>query len=636
MTPTKSASPLRTAYMALAALGIVFGDIGTSPMYSVAECMRVDGISATPESVTGVISLIFWSLMLVVTIKYLLFITRADNDGNGGIFAILALLRTCNRLSKPMVALVTCIALLAAALLLADSMITPALSVMAAVDGLRVGFSNTDHLIQPASLAIIVGLFLMQRLGTGALGTLFGPVMLIWFLTIAALGLQKIVETPEILWALSPIPAFKLISHLTTGAFFSLMGSVMLAITGAEAIYADMGHFGRRPISVAWYGIALASLLLNYLGQGALLIQTPFISDGNYSPFFALTPEGWLVPMVVLATLASIIASQAVISGMFSLTSQAVHMHFLPRLRVEHTSTEEAGQIYVPQINFLLAIGTIGFVLAFGTPSNLASAYGFAVASTMLLTTIAFNFVVIYIWRWSWGSTLLFLIFAIPLDALFFSAALAKIPQGGYVPAIISALFCFMMIAWLLGNRALMGLAHRLDMPLPLFAEVIDNRNDLHFQHRPAIFFQHLPFPKDLEATPQSLLRQVQLTSIVYQPSIVVEFETLDVPYLGGSARIQWDEYGHGIHRVVARFGFAENPTMDAIEQFGKEQGWWKTPADLVYFSAREDLRKGVKSSLPPWLRTPYQVMHHYDENMAQSLRLPALQYVELGLTVDV
>ncbi len=636
MSTSHMISPLRTAYISLAALGIVFGDIGTSPMYAVAECMRVEGVSSSAESVLGVISMIFWSLLLVVTVKYLLFITRADNQGEGGVFAILALLRSSGRMAPAMVGVATGIALLAAALLLADSMITPALSVMSAVDGLRVSFDGIDHWIKLASLVIILGLFAIQRYGTGILGALFGPVMLIWFAVIAGLGLLKILAAPEILWALSPLPALHLLASLTWGETLGLLGSVMLAVTGAEAIYADMGHFGRRPISVAWYGIALLSLLLNYFGQGAYLLQYPFVPGESHSPFFALVPPAGIVPMVMLATAASIIASQAVISGMFSLASQAIHMNFLPRLRMTQTSAQASGQIYVPRVNGLLAAGTTGFVLGFGSPSAMAGAYGFAVATTMLLTTIVFTFVVYYVWRWSWLKILSFCLFALPLDALFFGAALAKLPQGGYVPALLSLLFTWFMASWVLGNRHLMGLGQRLDMPLPLFSELVGNRGDLYFQPRPAVFFQHLPFPADQQVTPHALLRQVQLTSIVYQPTVVVEWVTTGAPRVDDSQRLQVEAYGHGIYRVTASFGFAESASMDAVAQLGRERGWWKTPEDVVYFAAREDLRTGVRSRLPVAIRWPYRLMHRQDETLARTLKLPALQYVELGLTVDV
>ena len=636
MTSSHLISPLRTAYISLAALGIVFGDIGTSPMYAVAECMRVEGISPSAEAVLGVISLIFWSLLLVVTVKYLLFITRADNQGEGGIFAILALLNNTGRMAPPMAVMATGIALLSAGLLLADSMITPALSVMAAVDGLRAEFDDIAYWIKPASLVIIVGLFAIQRYGTGVLGILFGPVMLIWFTVIAGLGLLKIIETPAILWALSPLPALHLLTSLTWVQIFSLMGSVMLAVTGAEAIYADMGHFGRRPISLAWYGIALSSLLLNYFGQGAQLLQTPFVPDESHSPFFALVPSGGVVPLVILATAASIIASQAVISGMFSLASQAIHMNFLPRLRIAQTSQQASGQIYVPRVNTLLALGTVGFVLGFGSPSAMAGAYGFAVATTMLLTTIAFTFVVYYVWRWSWLRIVFFCLFALPLDALFFGAALAKLPQGGYVPAMLSLVFTWLMASWVLGNRHLMGRGQRLDMPLPLFSELVGNRSDLHFQQRPAIFFQHLSFPADLEVTPHALLRQVQLTSMVYQPAVVVEWLTAGVPRVDDAQRLKVEQYGHGIYRVTASFGFAENISIESVEVLGRERGWWSASDEIVYFAAREDLRTGVRSGLPLAISWPYRLMHRYDENLARTLNLPALQYVELSLTVDV
>ena len=633
---THSISAFRTAYISLAALGIVFGDIGTSPMYAVAECMRDDGISPAAESVMGVISLIFWSLVLVVTVKYLLFITRADNHGEGGIFAILALLRTSGRMTPAMVVLATGIALLAAGLLLADSMITPALSVMSAVDGLRVEFDDIQHWIKLISLLIIVMLFAIQRFGTGLLGTLFGPVMLIWFTVIAGLGIAQIMKAPEVLFALSPGPAVRLMASLTWAEIFSLLGSVMLAVTGAEAIYADMGHFGRRPISLAWYGIALVSLLLNYFGQGAHLLQHPFVADESHSPFFAMIPSSGLVPMVLLATAASVIASQAVISGMFSLASQAIHMDFLPRLRIFHTSAREFGQIYVPRVNILLALGSVGFILGFGSPSAMAGAYGFAVATTMLLTTIAFTFVVYYVWRWSWFRIVSFCLFALPLDALFFGAALAKLPQGGFVPALLSLLFAAFMASWILGNRHLMGVGQRLDMPLPLFSELVGNRNDLHFQRRPAVFFQHLPFPGELEVTPHALLRQVQLTSMLYQPTIVVETVTLGTPRAEAEQWLKVEEYGHEIYRVTASFGFAENVSIERIVALGCERGWWSTPDDIVYFAAREDLRAGVRSGMPMAVRWPYRMMHRWDENLAKTFNLPALQYVELGLTVDV
>ena len=633
---THSVSPLRTAYISLAALGIVFGDIGTSPMYAVAECMRVEGVSASADSVIGVISMIFWSLILVVTVKYLLFITRADNQGEGGIFAILALLRTSGRMTPAMVVLATGIALLAAGLLLADSMITPALSVMSAVDGLRVEFDDIQHWIKLASLLIIVGLFIIQRFGTGFLGTLFGPVMLIWFAVIAGLGVAQIRQFPEILGALSPLPALQLMASLTWGEIFSLLGSVMLAVTGAEAIYADMGHFGRRPISLAWYGIALSSLLLNYFGQGAHLLQNPFLADESHSPFFAMVPAAGIVPMVLLATAASVIASQAVISGMFSLASQAIHMDFLPRLRIFHTSAKEFGQIYVPRVNMLLALGSVGFILGFGSPSDMAGAYGFAVATTMLLTTIAFTFVVYFVWRWSWLKIVSFCLFALPLDVMFFGAALAKLPEGGFVPALLSLLFAGFMASWVLGNRHLMGFGQRLDMPLPLFSDLVGNREDLHFQKRPAVFFQHLPFPSEMEVTPHALLRQVQLTSMLYQPSVVVETVTLGVPRVDETQRIKVDEYGHGIYRVTASFGFAENASLHGVQTLARDRGWWQEASDVVYFAAREDLRTGVRSGLPAVVRWPYRWMHRHDESLARTLNLPALQYVELGLTVDI
>ena len=488
----------------LAALGIVFGDIGTSPMYAMSESLKSPGIPAGAESILGIVSLILWSLFLIVSIKYLFFITRANNKGEGGIFAIVALLKSHQAFKgKAAIILTTSIAIAAAALLFADSLITPALSVMAATEGLKPIFSGIDHWIMLASIVILTLLFAIQRLGTSTLSRLFTPVMLIWFSAIGLLGLKEIVDAPEILRALSPVHAYHLLKGLTLDQVLGLLGSILLAVTGAEAIYADMGHFGRKPISFAWYLFALNGLILNYFGQGAWLLKNPLAGDLEHSPFFAMLPVELIIPMVILATLASVIASQAVISGMFSLANQAIQLEYLPRLKIFQTSKSHRGQIYVKEINTLLAVGCILLVLTFGSSSALASAYGFAVSATMLLTTIAFTLVIYFLWRWSPIKVLAFCCFALPLDGLFLAATITKLPEGHYLTLIIAVTVTWLLAAWILGTRYLVGVAQRIDLPIPFFVELVNKRKDLYLQKRPAIFFQHLPFPPGAAKSPQ-------------------------------------------------------------------------------------------------------------------------------------
>ncbi len=621
---------------AFGALGIVFGDIGTSPIVALTASLYAISEPLSVPIILGIISLIFWALILIVCVKYLLFITQAEKNGEGGIFAVLAILKSSNRLGKQMLFFSTIIAILAAALLIADSMLTPALAVLSAVEGLKMTFDNIDHWILLITVFLIAGLFLIQRFGTGRLGQLFGPIMLTWFIAIGALGMIQIIRNPLILIAISPLYAINLIIDLGPANTFSLLGSVMIAVTGAEAIYADMGHFGMKPIKVAWYGLALFSLLLNYFGQGAWLIQHIEKGESIELPFFALIPHNLLIPMVFLATCASIIASQAVISGMFSLASQAIQLRFLPRLKIIHTSFLSRGQIYIPKINALLAIGSLSLVISFGSSAALANAYGFAVSATMFLTTLAFTLVIYYVWKWSWLSILAFVAFAIPLDCVFLLATLTKIPQGSYVTLIIAFVFSALMASWLLGNHYLQGRAQRLDLPLPLFADSITDRHDLQLITRPAVFLQHLDFEPELEITPNALLRQVQLTSILYQPSIIVELNTLHEPRVPDNERLHITAYSSGLYRVSIDFGFYEMKTLQPLEAYGLEKGWWSESKDIVYFTANEQLRSCKPHTLPFWVRWPYYLMHLNDEGSAKALNLPNAQYVELNLTIDV
>jgi len=619
--------------LSLGAIGIVFGDIGTSPIYALAACFKNGGLQATPIAIQGVISLIVWSLILIVSIKYLLFITKANHEGEGGIFAIMALLKSSGRMGQLMSQIATGIALLAAALLLSDSMITPALSILSAMEGLKSVFDDIDHWIIIGTIGIILLLFSIQHKGTGTLGRLFGPVMVFWFLIIGSLGFLQLIQTPAILKSISPIFAVELILELGPLKTLNLMGSVMLAVTGAEAIYADMGHFGRRPITLAWYSVALLSILLSYFGQGAWLLQYQPDSPEAMTPFFSIIPKILNIPMVILATLATIIASQAVISGMYSLASQAIHLNLIPRLRIEQTSENERGQIYLPKLNRLMLVGSLGFVLVFQSSGALAAAYGFAVAATMFLTTIAFSMVVYYVWRWPAIKLIAFMMAIIPVDLFFFCAAITKIPQGSYVTLILSMITFWLLVAWGTGNRYLKEQAQRLDMPISLFMDMIERRKDLQVYARPAIYLQHLPADK---SAPHALLRQLQLTSLLYQPTVIVDIYTIGVPRYKGKERIKAIQHPNGIYTLLVEFGFAERINLDPVIQYGLEHRLWNNPKDIVYYSAREELRTGVQNNLNFWVRLAYVWLHKHDENHARSFHLPALQYVELSFTIDV
>ncbi len=623
--------------MALGAIGVVFGDIGTSPMYAIKESLHTPGLPATPASVLGIVSLVLWSLLLVVTVKYLQFITLADNDGEGGIFALVSLFKSkVAGASQRMLHMALAIGIAATALLFADTLITPALSVMAATEGLALITPGLEHWAAGTAIVVLIGLFSIQRFGTAFLSGIFAPIMLVWFLVLAVLGALQIYHAPHILAALSPLPALQLLEALTWNQRMSLLGSILLAITGAEAIYADMGHFGRLPIARAWYTFALWSLLINYFGQGAWLLRTHAFASHDVNPFFQMVPTALMLPVAMLAVLASIIASQAVISGMFSMASQAITLHYLPRLTVRHTSAIERGQIYLPKINLVLAIGCVLLVIGFGSSDALASAYGFAVAATMTITTVAFTLVAFFVWRWSALKTTLFAAFALPLDGLFLAASIRKLPDSHYLTLLISLGVVFLLVVWRIGNRHLMERAQRLDMPVTLFADMAAERTDLHRQARPAVFFQHLPFPPDMEITPNALLRQVQLTSMLYQPTVIVEFLTHTAPRVADEDRIQMRAFGNGIYSLRLSFGFAEPPHIEPIIEFGKKQGWWQAPEEIVYYSGREDLRMGTQTHWPMLLKWPFFWLHRQDQSLDRALKLPAGQYAELGIRIDI
>lgn len=621
--------PRRTALLALGALGVVFGDIGTSPLYTLAECFHsIHGIAVNPGNVLGVVSLVFWSLMLVVSLKYLVFIMRADNHGEGGIFAMLGLLRDKGEaMGRRRTLALGLMVAAAAALLYADGAITPALSVISAIEGLVIVAPEAHALVVPLTCLILVAFFTMQRFGTARIGAVFGPIMLLWFVVLAGLGLHGIAQAPEILAAVNPLHGIAVIRELGWGTFF-LLGSVLLAVTGGEALYADMGHFGRTPIRWAWYGVALVGLVLNYFGQGALLLAGP---QAGVSPFYALVPQGWVLPMVVLATVATIIASQALVSGAFSLTRQAIQLGYLPPLRIVHTSDKARGQIYLPAVNWLLMAACVLMVIGFGSSSRLAAAYGFAVAATMVITTAAFYFVLTRVWHWHPLRALALVGFLAVLDGAFFLSTLPKIHVGGWVPLVIALLLGGLMAAWRAGNRELNARAERLDMPIGLFAEAVGERADLHRIDRPALYVSHLPLP---DMVPPALLKQMQLTDSLYMPTIILSLVTDNRPRVPAAERMTLLPKGRGIHQLVVRHGFMETPDLKALVEEAGPYALWRDADELVYIFGLERLR-ATPGREWRWYRRPFRWLHARGRPVAEYVGAPASHSIELGIQID-
>ena len=631
--------PKQVIWMMLGAIAVVFGDIGTSPMYAIKESLHTPGLPLASESVLGIISLIFWSLMLVVTVKYLMCITLADNDGEGGMLALVSLLKSqSRRVGRATIWIAVAMGTWATALFFADALLTPALSVLAATEGIALKFPGHHSVVVGAALVVVCGLFGVQRFGTEHISRLCMPVMLSWFVLLAILGGLQIAKAPQILNALSPRYALELMALLSWGQRLSLLGSVLLAVTGAEAIYADMGHFSRKAIAGAWYYCALWALILNYFGQGAWLLRTNALvsSADEVSPFFQMIPSNLEIPMGLLSLAATIIASQAVISGVYSMASQAIQLNFLPRLKVVHTSLVTRGQIYLPSINFLLGIGCLLLVFGFGSSDALASAYGFAIAATMLITTLAFTLVASHILRWSKLKVMLFAAFAIPLDSMFFAATLDKLHESHYLTLVIALFVVSLLIIWRIGRRYLMERAQRLDMPVALLADMIAERPDIKYEARPAVFFQHLPFPADMEVTPHVLLRQIQQTSALGQPTVIVEFITGPTPRVPDPVRVTMRAYDNQIYAVQANFGFAEHISIEPVVDFGKQQGWWGSAEEIRYFLGREDLRPLAGNRVPRALKWLFIWLHRQDQSLIRALEIPSSQFTEVSIKIPI
>jgi KUP system potassium uptake protein len=625
--PQKSRSTRYLLLLSVGALGIVYGDIGTSPLYAFRESfVAADGLGVNEQSVFGILSLMFWALILVVSIKYLIFVMRADNHGEGGILALTALLAPARRQRVDRVKwAMVLMGLFGTALLYGDGMITPAISVLAAVEGLEVAAPTLEPYVIPIAVLILIGLFSIQRTGTSTVGSIFGPVMVVWFLLLAVLGVSHINDYWPILKAANPAYAFQFMVDMPRQAFQSL-GAVFLVVTGSEALYADMGHFGKRPIRIGWVAVVFPALVLNYFGQGAMLIATPGAID---NPFFRMPPEWGVVPLVIIATMATVIASQALISGAFSLTMQAVQLGYLPRMKIDHTSPREIGQVYLSTINWGLMIACVSLVLAFRSSTNLAAAYGVAVTTTMLITTILLYVVMRERWNWSRpvaiGLTALFLV----VDLAFFLANIVKVPAGGWFPLVVGGLIFLLMTTWKLGRQRIAERIRRGELPIERFIGSISSHPQIRVPGTAVYLF---PEPG---ATPPALLANLKHNKILHETVVVVAVQTAEKPKVPRAKRATVHPLGEGFFQVVLRFGFTEEPIVpDALFQL-VDPDLGLIPAETTFFLGRESLINEAVGFRR--LRTGlFTLMYRNATNAAAYFGLKSTRVIELGTRVSM
>ncbi|HEU5357708.1 MAG TPA: potassium transporter Kup [Gemmatimonadales bacterium] len=623
------------AGLSLGALGVVYGDIGTSPLYALTECFRgVHSVEPTRDNIFGVLSLVFWALTFVVTFKYLLFVMRADNRGEGGILALFALVRPRGS-AHGRAWVIVGLGLFGAALLYGDGVITPAITVLGAVEGVSVATPAFQHLVVPLSVAILVALFWFQKRGTAAIGRVFGPVMLVWFLSITALGVRGILMYPAILRALDPRLAIELFLRDGTAGFL-VLGGVVLVVTGAEALYADMGHFGKRPIRVAWAALVLPALVLNYFGQSANLLVHP---EAIRNPFYSLVPDWALYPMILVATLAAIVASQALISGAFSLTRQAVQLGYAPRVTIVHTSSTEIGQIYIPEVNSALAVACVALVLGFRSSSALAAAYGIAVTGTMIITSVLFHQVAVRRWKWpEWQATALTTLFLV-VDLAFFGANVVKIGDGGWFPLGVAAVVYTLMTTWKKGRDVLGAFSRENSLPMGLFLDDVRRRRPARVPGT-AVFMS-----SDPSGAPPVLLHHLKHNKMLHERVILVSLTSEEIPQVPDRERVACTDLGEGFFQVVARYGFMETPNvpelLHSLEQRGNVDamglgGIVVRPLDTTFYLGRETLLPDGPSRMARWRKRLFIVMARNAVSASSFFALPANRVVEMGAQIQL
>ncbi|BFU89488.1 MAG: putative potassium transport system protein kup 1 [Nitrospira sp.] len=615
--------------MALAALGVVYGDIGTSPLYALRECFHVShGLSVTLPIITGLLSLIIWALLLVVTVKYLLFVMRADNQGEGGILALMALgQRHREESAFPLrIGAVIALGLLGASLVYGDGIITPAISVLSAVEGIEVETTAYQPYTLPIAIAVLLAFFAIQSRGTARLGGWFGPIMLLWFVTLAALGIRSAIQTPEVFAAVSPHHAIEfLLNHPAQG--FAVLGSVFLVLTGAEALYADMGHFGKAPIRLGWYSVVLPSLLLQYLGQGALLVRQP---EAVTNPFYLLAPGWFLLPLVILATMATIIASQAMLSGSFSLTHQAIQLGYLPRMDIRYTSASHIGQIYVPAMNVFMLIGTVGLVVLFGTSSNLAAAYGIAVAGTMVLSTLLISVVARRQWKWNLSVVVLVTSFFLIMDLSFFGANALKIPHGGWLPLALGAGLFLLMTTWNGGRRLI---AKHLWSKMPQLTAYLKEVLAQPLTRVPGTAVYLTQFP---DLTPPSFVQNVRHNKVLHEQLVFLTTTTARVPTVTGSHHVRVEPLAKGVRRVVVQYGFMETPDITRLLAACRTQGLDLDLEQATFFLSRVNSLATPKPGMALWRERLFIFLSRNSQLASSFFHIPPEQVVEIGVVVEI
>ena len=612
--------------LTLGSIGVVYGDIGTSPLYAVRESvLAARGVSeaASAEVILGILSLIIWALILVVTVKYVLLLLRADNDGEGGTLALMAL---AQRALGGRSLLVLSLGIIAAALFYGDAMLTPAVSVLSAVEGLEIAAPGLQFYVVPLAVVILVALFAVQSRGTASVAAFFSPIMLIWFVAIAAAGLWHISQDITVLQAFSPVYG---LSFLASHGLISLLtlGAVFLAVTGAEALYADLGHFGRAPIQTAWLIVALPALTINYLGQGALLLSNPQAIE---NPFFLLYSQWALLPMVGLATAATVIASQAVITGAFSLTRQAIQLGFLPRLEVRHTSGAQFGQIYVPRINTILLLGVLLLVTQFRSSSALAEAYGVAVSGTMVVTTLMAMVVIWKSWKWTLWVTAALMVPFLLIDTTFLSANLLKVFHGGWVPLLIGALVMLVIFTWRKGANILAAKTRRLETPIDELVEALEKKP------RPRVPGTAVFLTGDPNSAPTALLHSLKHYKVLHEDNVVLTVVIENTPYVKTADRVIIEPLGKSFSRVRIRFGFMESPNVPRALGIARKQGWSFDIMSTSFFLSRRSVRPDARSGMPPWQDRIFILLARNADDASSYFHLPTDRVVEIGTQVSV
>lgn len=620
-------SKVGTIALAMGALGVVYGDIGTSPLYALREAFTEDHHEMVVDRVNvyGVASLAFWSLVIIISIKYLAFVMRADNKGEGGILSLTSLVMRRHQRTVAKSGLLVALGIFGTALLYGDGAITPAISVLSAVEGLTLVSTGFKGWVIPIAIVILVVLFLVQSKGTGAVGKVFGPVMMVWFATLAVLGLRHVLDHPEIISSVNPVNAIRYFTHEPLKAFLSL-GSIFLVVTGGEALYADMGHFGRKPIMWGWYGMVLPSLVLNYWGQSAFLLANPDRVEEKF--FFLMAPEALRLPLVLLATAATVIASQALISGVFSLTAQAVQLDYLPRIEIRHTSHQHMGQIYVPLVNWLLMAACIGLVLGFRTASNLAAAYGIAVTMTMAITTLVFFKVLVDRWNWPYWKAYLVCVPLVVIEIGFVSANLVKIPSGGWFALAVAIVLYVQMQTWRRGRQLVAERIHRGERPI---IEALDEATDIKRVAGTAVFMF-----KDLGKAPPALVNNLRHNKVLHKTTLIVSVDTDDAPRVEPHDRYQVTKVEPGVFQVLLTFGFMEDPDVPAALAQIEHRGLEFDPDDVTYFIGRESIIAGKAPGMHPLREHLFVLLNRGADSASRFFNLPTDRVFEVGSRVEI